>query len=215
MRAFHRWVHNNGLSVIFFLLFICAFGIQAVTGLHAENDARAARHDESISFSRYLTSGSFLDSVFVNWQAAILQLACLVLFSTFLYQKGAAHSRKPDADEGVRMRRRYLAGSRFSWIYRNSLTLALMSLFLASLAAHAVFGNWAYNDTRALAGEPPISVASYLGTGDFWSKTTETWQAEFIAILLFLVFSIFLRQEGSAESKPVESGNKETGVKNE
>ena len=79
---------------------------------------------------------------------------------------------------------------------------------------HVVFGAEAYNEERALAGQPPISIAAFLLSAKFWSSTLQTWQAEYLAIAIFVVLSIFLRQQDSAESKPVESSNETTGEAN-
>jgi hypothetical protein len=70
------------------------------------------------------------------------------------------------------------------------------------------------NETRALTASPPVTVGVYVGSGTFWYKTVSTWQAEFVAIGAFVVLSIFLRQEGSAESKPVGSRDEQTGETN-
>jgi hypothetical protein len=83
------------------------------------------------------------------------------------------------------------------------------------MLAHLFVGAMAYNETRALIGNPPVTVASYALSGAFWFKTMQTWEAEFIAILIFLVLTIFLREQGSADSKPVDSSNQETGKTNE
>ncbi|MGI8821557.1 MAG: DUF6766 family protein [Chthoniobacterales bacterium] len=48
----------------------------------------------------------------------------------------------------------------------------------------------------------------------FWFRTLQTGEAEFGVIAVFVVLSIFLRQEGLAESKPVESSDEETGETN-
>jgi len=51
-------------------------------------------------------------------------------------------------------------------------------LFVLSLAPHVVVGGKAYNEERALAGQPPISIAAFLISAKFWSSTLQTWQAE-------------------------------------
>ena len=84
-----------------------------------------------------------------------------------------------------------------------------------SLALHLIFGASAYNEDRSLAGQPPISIAGFLLSAKFWSTTLQTWQAEYLVIAIYLVFSIFLRQQGSAESKPVGARNTTTGRANE
>jgi hypothetical protein len=106
-------------------------------------------------------------------------------------------------------------GARATWVYRNSLFLAFLLLFLLAFALHIGVGASAYNEDRALAGQPPISIAGFLLSAKFWSTTLQTWQAEYLVIAIYLVLSIFLRQQGSAESKPVGARNKTTGRANE
>ena len=67
---------------------------------------------------------------------------------------------------------------RFTWLYSNSLFPAFVLLFMSSLALHVVFGTNAYNEERALIGQPPISIAAFLLSAKFWSSTLHTWQAE-------------------------------------
>jgi CBS domain containing-hemolysin-like protein len=134
------------------------------------------------------------------------------MFSGFLYQRGAPHSRDPLKVKS-RQNQREVAGH-FTWYYRHSLFLAFLLLFVLSLALHVVVGGKAYNEERALAGQPPISIAAFLLSAKFWSSTLQTWQAEYLAIAVFVVLSIFLRQQDSAESKPVESSDKATGEAN-
>ena len=136
----------------------------------------------------------------------------LIVFSGFLYQRGAPHSRDPRKTKDEQKRRDEAA--RFTWFYRHSLFLSLMLLFVLSLALHVVVGADAYNEERALVHQPPISVAAFLLSAKFWSSTLHTWQAEYLAIAIFVVLSIFLRQQDSAESKPVDSSNESTGEAN-
>ena len=85
---------------------------------------------------------------------------------------------------------------------------------MLSLALHVVVGAGAYNEERSLTGRPPISIAAFLLSAKFWSSTLQTWQAEYLAIAIFVVLSIFLRQQNSAESKPLESRDDATGEAN-
>ena len=47
---------------------------------------------------------------------------------------------------------------------------------------------------------------------DFWERTLQNWQSEFLAVGTMAVFTIYLRQRGSPESKPVGSPHDETGA---
>ncbi len=204
-----KWLRENGLSLVFFSLFCAALIAQSISGFFGYSDTLVTLHRPPISFVSYLGSGDFLEGVFSNWQAALLQLGCLILFGAKLQQKGASHSLKSTPGKEKQHGRK-----RGSWLYRNSLSLAFAFLFAGSFLGHVVFGTRAFNETRSLQGQAPVSVAAYLRSGTFWAKTVQTWQAEFVAIGVFLVLSIFLRQEGSAESKPVDSSDDETGEVN-
>jgi hypothetical protein len=94
----------------------------------------------------------------------------------FLYQCGAPHSRDPRKTKSKQKRRE--EADRFTWLYRNSLFLAFVLLFVFSLTLHIVFGANAYNEERALIGQPPISIAAFLLSAKFWSSTLQTWQVE-------------------------------------
>jgi len=87
-------------------------------------------------------------------------------------------------------------------------------LLMLTLALHIIVGSNAYNEERALVKQAPISIAAFLLSAKFWSTTLQTWQAEYLVIAIYVVLSIFLRQQDSAESKPVESSDKSTGEAN-
>ena len=162
-----------------------------------------------VNYWTNLSTGAFLEGLATNWQAAFLQLASLILFSGFLYQRGSPQSRDPLKTKGRKKENK--KARRFTWVYRNSLFLAFLLLFALSLALHIVFGARAYNEERAFIGQPSVSIATFMLSAKFWSSTLQTWQAEYLAIAVFVVLSIFLRQQDSAESKPVESSDHTTG----
>jgi len=205
------WLYNNGLSVLFFALFVAALAVQSISGLVGYNEHLSVHSLPPIGYLDYLSTGDFLDGVFTNWQAAILQLAALIIFGGALHQKGASHSRRPEGDSSEKRR---AEGAGETWVYRHSLSMAFTLYFMGSFTAHVIFGSWSYNEARALAGQPPVQVGDYLLTGTFWNKTCQTWEAEFFAIGLFLVSSIFLREQASVVSKPVRSANQDTGETN-
>jgi hypothetical protein len=205
------WLYNNSLSILFFSLFVLALAGQSVSGFFSYNERLSAHGLPHIGYAGYLSTGDFLDGIFTNWQAAILQLVTLILFGGLLHQKGAPHSRQPEGDSPAKRRRE---GEGTSWLHRHSLSVAFALYFAGSFAAHVVFGCWAYNETRALTAQPPVSVGAYLLTAAFWNKNCQTWQAEFIVMGLFLVSTIFLRDQSSAESKPLRSADEETGEHN-
>ena len=50
------------------------------------------------------------------------------------------------------------------------------------------------------------------GHGDFWERTLQNWQSEFLAVGSMAILSVYLRQRGSPESKPVGAPHDETGA---
>lgn len=204
-------IRDHSLTIALSALFVvCGMGA-AYSGWLEQNRLLAAHHRAGMELRAFLLSGSFIESLSVNWQAAILQIATLVIFSGFLYQRGAPHSRNPQKS---RPRRKYPFGIA-NRVWRNSLSLALGTLFFVSFAVHALSGAAAYNEERLLQGQTPIAFSIYLTTSRFWSANFQTWQAEYLVIAVYLVFSIFLRQQDSAESKPPEADNTSTGKHNE
>jgi hypothetical protein len=209
MRRLLTSIRDNSLSIVLFGLFVVCMVGQGFASWRLQNEDAAAHGQVLIGFWQSLTTGAFLEGLATNWQAAFLQLASLISLSSYLYQRGAAHSRDPlkPIDE----RRQRMDEARYSWLYRHSLSLAFWILFLLSFILHIVSGCSAFNEERALTNRPPISIAAFLLSAKFWSSTLQTWQAEYLAIAVFIVASIFLRQENSAESKPVESSDEATG----
>ncbi|WP_234731618.1 DUF6766 family protein [Acidocella facilis] len=207
---------DDGLSIAFFTLFILCLIPQGLTGWVDYNGSLKEAHFPAISLGAYLRTGNFLDGAFSNWQAAILQLAVLIAFSAVLRQKGAAHSRKP---AGLSQRTVYWKLRRqdnlADTLYANSLSLAFIFMFVIAFGLHLLFGSWRYNEQQTLQHLPTLSTLAYAGSADFWFSVFQCWEAEFGAIGLYVVLSIFLRQENSPESKKVEAQDGETGETNE
>lgn len=145
-----------------------------------------------------------------------MQLAVLVAFGSVLRQKGAAHSRKPESRNHRTLEWNW--GPRPTakkWIYANSLSLAFFGMFATTFVLHMLFGEKKYNEDQALRHLPPVSLGAYAGSSSFWFSVFACWEAEFLAIGVFIVLTIFLRQEHSSESKPVGASNQQTGGSNE
>ena len=88
-------IRDHSLTIALSALFV-ACGIGAgYSGWLEQNRLLAAHHHAGVGLGAYLRSGSFIENLSVNWQAAIFQIATLVIFSGFLYQRGAPHSRSP------------------------------------------------------------------------------------------------------------------------
>ncbi|MGB8472475.1 MAG: DUF6766 family protein [Candidatus Acidiferrum sp.] len=211
MRRVIHPIKDNSLSIVLFALFVVCISAQSFAGWRLQNETLAAYGRASIGYLHFLSTGAFLEGLVSNWQAAVLQLGSLVVFTGFLYQRGAPHSRDPGTANHKQTRHK---AGRSPWFYKYSLSLAFLLLFVLALALHVVFGARGYNEERLLASQPSISIAAFLLSAKFWSTTLQTWQAEYLVIAIYVVLTIFLRQQDSPESKPVESHNETTGQAN-
>ncbi len=149
-------------------------------------------------------------------------MAAYVVFTISLRQKGSAESKKLEGRQKVDADPRLVKDKKnASWpvrrggfvltLYEHSLGIAFGLLFLLSFVAHALGGAADYSQEQLLHGGAPVSMLEYLVTSRFWFESFQNWQSEFLAILSMVVLSIFLRQRGSPESKPVDAPHSQTG----
>jgi hypothetical protein len=217
-----RFWRENGLSITMFVLFFISLAGQSVTGLMEYNDEQQEHNQPTVSYGEYVTSGHFTETVFENWESEFLQMAAYVVLTIFLFQKGSSESKKLDepepVDEDPRQARDrenvpgpVRQGGWVLTIYENSLALAFVLLFLFSFALHAIGGTQLYNEEQMQHGNEAVSVVQYLGTARFWFESFQNWQSEFLSVGVLVVLSVFLRQRGSPESKPVAAPHSETG----
>jgi hypothetical protein len=216
-----RLLRDNGLSIVTFGLFFVFVSAQSVMGLLDYNSTQKEHGQRPVSYVQYLGSGDFVEAVFENWESEFLQMGLYVLLTAFLFQRGSAESRDPeaqhpdDADYGedmdVDVPWPVRKGGWTLRLYENSLSIVLLALFAFSFIMHAVGGASAYNQEQLEHGAPPVSVVMYLATPRFWFESFQNWQSEFLAIGAMIVLSIYLRQRGSSQSKPVASPHGKTG----
>jgi hypothetical protein len=218
------WVRNNSLSLFFFVLFVAALVGQSVAGQRVFNDEQLQHGAEPISYARYLVSSHFGAAVLENWQSEYLQFTLFILATVWLIQRGSNES-KPPGDMGLESDEKQLVGRHAQqnsprwaklagWrrrLYENSLLVVMTAIFFASLFGQSATGWSEFNEERRAHGDPPVSWLSYLGNADFWEKTLQNWQSEFLAVGTMAVFTIYLRQRGSPESKPVGAPHNQTG----
>jgi len=213
---------NHGLSIVLFALFVLTTGGQAAAGWIEKNQTEQAHGGHPIPFSEYLATGHFWEAIGENWESEFLQMSAFVLLTTFLYQKGSAESKRIGVVEEVDLDPRDFAHlpdapwpvRRGGWIlraYENSLGLAFALLFLISIAIHAVGGLAEYNADQVSHGQAPETLTGYMLSARFWFESMQNWQSEFLSLAAMVVGTIFLRQRGSAESKPVFASYEETG----
>ena len=218
-----RFLRDNGLSLFFGTIFLLALLGQAVSGLARYNQDQLSSGAERISFWAYVTSSSFAVDVAENWQSEYLQFFLMILVTVWLVQRGSTESKEPDevgteSDEQQKVGRHAdedsptwarLGGWRTA-VYSRSLATVMGLFFLGSLLAQSVAGRAAYNAEQLGQFSDPVSWPGYATSADFWNRTLQNWQSEFLAVCSAVLFSIYLRQRGSPESKPVGAPHEAT-----
>jgi hypothetical protein len=216
-------VRENGLLLACVGLFAVFFVGMIVSGAATFNEEQLEHgSSEQLSVLQYLATGHFVEATFENWESEFLQMGMYVVLTAFLYQKGSSESKPlnrnapQDADPREEVKRNSpWPVRRRGWplaIYEHSLAIAFFVLFFASWGLHALGGVSAFNEEQIQHGQPAISVWRYLTTAQFWFESMQNWQSEFIAVAAIIGLSIFLRQRGSAESKPVADPHRETSA---
>ncbi|RJK92639.1 DUF6766 family protein [Vallicoccus soli] len=221
-----RYLHHNGLGLFFGLLFLLAVVGQVVSGRALRNQELVAAGLAPLDVGRYLTSSSFAVDLLENWQSEYLQFLLYLMATVWLVQRGSPESkeldqvgRESDEDQEVGAAahpwspgpaRRGPGPLR--WAYENSLGLVMGTVFLGTWLAQSVAGVVAYNEEQLQDLLPPLSWREYLVSPDFWSRTLQNWQSEFLAVGSMAVLSVYLRQRGSPESKPVGAAHDDTAA---
>ena len=219
-----RVLRENGLSIVLVSLFLLFWVGLSVAGNHEYNSEQEEHGRHGLAYLSYLGSSHFWAATAENWESEFLQIFAYVLLTAFLFQKGSAESKKLDEPEPVdrdprRKQKRenvpgpVRRGGLALKLYEHSLSLAFLLLFIVSIILHAVSGASEYNQEQAAHGDSTaLSALQYAGTSRFWYESFQNWQSEFLAIAAVVLLSIFLRQRGSPESKPVDSPHSETGT---
>jgi hypothetical protein len=220
-----RFLRENSLGLVFGTLFLVVLVAQAFAG-HADfNQQQLASGMEPVSLGRYLTSASFAADVAENWQSEYLQFFLYIILTVWLVQHGSPESKKP-GEQGLGSDEKQKVGAYAtdespSWaragglrrsLLSNSLGLVMGLLFVASWLTQSIAGAAAYNEEQLRDLQEPVTWAQYLTEPDFWNRTLQNWQSELLAVASMVILSIYLRQRGSPESKPVGSPHAATGV---
>lgn len=216
-----KFLKNNGLSIVFFVLFVFSIIGQTVTGLKEHNQEMKDEGGQQLNLTQYLSSGHFLQSTFENWESEFLQMALFVILTMFLYQKGSSESKDPDkkkeeVDREPNPRRKNAPwpvkkGGWILAIYKHSLCYALVLIFILSFGLHWYGSMKDYNEEQVLKGRPTESAMQYLGNSRLWFESFQNWESEFLSVFAIIILSIFLREKGSPQSKPVDAPYAETG----
>jgi len=213
------WFYRNGLTIVFLSLFSITLVAQGYTGWKEHNKELTEQQAAEIPLNTYLQSGHFISATFENFESEFLQMALYVLLTVGLRQKGSAESKSLDDAEEVDRepkpaKKAPWAVNKGGWIlkiYSNSLSICFFFLFFLSWGLH-LYGSWQeHNVSQLLHHEAKDTVFAYLSQPTFWFETFQNWQSEFLSVASIVFFTIYLRQKGSPESKPVDAPNMETG----
>lgn len=213
------FLYNNSLSIVFLLLAVITIVAQIITGLHQYNDFLNVHHQNSIGILQYLQSGHFVEATFENWESEFLQMGLFVWFTVFLRQKGSSESKQLSGKEDVdRQPRKHLntpwpvrKGGIILSVYKHSLTLSLLLLFIVSFLLHWYGSNKDFNEQQILEGKSTETMITYLSNNRFWFESFQNWQSEFLSVFAIIFLSIYLREIGSPQSKPVDAPHSKTG----
>ncbi|MGE3539624.1 MAG: DUF6766 family protein [Candidatus Tectimicrobiota bacterium] len=215
-------LRNNGLSLVMMSVFILCLLGQTLAGYYVYNAEQHAHQQAALPYMAYLTSGHLWASIFENWESEFVQMTAYVLCTVFLWQRGSAESKDPEGHEEVDedpLQHRHdpqapgpvRRGGLLLTLYAHSFSTALLLLFFFSLLGHVYSGASHYNATQLLHGQEPVSVLQYVVSAQFWFESLQNWQSEFLAVVALVVLSIWLRERGSPESKPVHWAHTRTG----
>ena len=220
-----KFLHDNSLSLFFGFILLLALAGQALAGLADYNAEQIADHLATVSLGRYLTSSSFGTDVAENWQSEFLQFLLYIVATAWLLQRGSPESKPLDkagreSDEDQKLGaflipqspRPARTGGWVTALYSNSLGVVMGLIFFACWFVQSLTGRVAFDEQQIAQLQAPVSWLGYVGSPDFWSRTLQNWQSEFLAVGSMAVFSIYLRQRGSPESKPVGAGHQSTGI---
>ncbi|HWH99939.1 MAG TPA: DUF6766 family protein [Propionibacteriaceae bacterium] len=220
MRA---WLRDHGLLLANLALFVIFIGGMVLSGVRVYNSEQTEHGGSLVSLGGYLKTGDFVEATFENWESEFLQMGMYVVLTAFLFQRGSSESKPIDEpspqDEDPRDSRDKPGVpwpvKRGGWVlklYENSLAIFFFVLFFATWALHAAGGAKAYSEEELAHGGEAVGMLKYMTTSQFWFESFQNWQSEFLAVAAIVWASVYLRQRGSPESKPVAEPHKETGT---
>lgn len=208
----NNFFYRNSLSIVLIsLMLICLLG-QFLTGWNTQNKELLEEGNATLSLSEYVYSGHFIQATFENWESEFLQMMIYVLLTISLRQKGSSESKSLEEKEDVD--KEPVPHPKAPWpvkkggiwlkMYKHSLSIAFAILFLLSFALHFYGSLKEYNTEQISKEKPVITAFDYITESRFWFESFQNWQSEFLAVFSLVILSIWLREKGSPESKPVD-----------
>ena len=213
------FIYNNSLSIAFLLLAFLSLAGQAFMGLQQYNEFLVEHSHNTVNVFQYLRTGHFIQATFENWESEFFQMGLFIWFTVFLKQKGSSESKKIGVKEEVDREPKnhtnapwaVKKGGFILSVYKHSLSLSLLLLFLISFVLHWYGSNKDFNQINMLEGKDTESMYAYLSNSRLWFESFQNWQSEFLSVFALIFLSIYLREFGSPQSKPVDAPYAETG----
>ncbi|MCP1297854.1 hypothetical protein NK356_01540 [Chryseobacterium sp. S0630] len=210
--------YRNSLSIVLITLMIVFLTGQFFTGWKTENKELIENGQAALKISEYIHSGHFIQATFENWESEFLQMMIYVVLTISLRQKGSSESKsmtekeEVDRDPAVHPKAPWPVKKGGIWLklYQHSLSLAFAVLFLVSFTLHFYGSLTDFNDEQMMKNKPPVTALQYISESRFWFESFQNWQSEFLAVASLVLLSIWLREKGSPESKPVDMPHDET-----
>ncbi|MEU9182080.1 DUF6766 family protein [Streptomyces sp. NPDC048550] len=216
---------DNSLTLVFGGAFLIVLAGQAFAGHAGFNEDLAVDGLQQLTIGEYLMSSDFAVDVSENWQSEFLQFFLYIFGTVWLLQRGSPESKElhkagTESDREQRIGDHAGADSpRWAgtkdWrqnLYSRSLGTVMALLFFLSWLAQSIAGAAAYDEQQLRRLQAPISWGAYLMSADFWNRSLQNWQSELLAVAAMAILSVYLRQRGSPESKPVGAPHTSTGV---
>ena len=217
-----KWARDHGLGLVNGALFVAFFIGMVLTGASAYSADQVQHGDKPVSVVQYLGTGDFMEATFENWESEFLQMGSYVVLTGFLFHRGSAESKPMDGSADQDEDPRDAQPSRYTpWpvkrggmalkLYEHSLLILFAVLFLASVVLHGIGGAIAYDQDQIAHGQAPIGLWRFFGTSQFWFQSFQNWQSEFMVVTVIVIASVWLRERGSSQSKPVAAPSVQTG----
>lgn len=215
-------LRENGLTLVLMLMFLLSMVGQTLSGWREHNNDEQEHGEPALTLMQYFASGHFWEATAENWESEFLQMTTFVVLTVSLRQKGSPESKGMEGEEPVdadpaaskndpRAPWPVRRGGVVLFLYSHSLSIAFALMFLISIAVHAWGGAKEYASEQHEHGKPPGGVVDYISSSTFWFESFQNWQSEFLSLAAMVYLSVYLREKGSAESKPVATPHDEQG----
>lgn len=213
MKGKMNFLYNNGLSIVMLGLFFIFIAGQSYMGWQVKNEELFENQMPQLGYLVYICSPHFIQSTFENWESEFLQMCLYVLLTVILRQKGSSESK--DLEKPEEVDREPVPHEKAPWpvkkggnwlkLYKHSLSIAFGLLFVLSMVIHFV-GSWKnHNEEQLEKSLPTETWSKYISNPQFWFESLQNWQSEFLAVAALVLLSVWLREKGSPQSKPVDT----------